>query len=111
MKSKTLFFAKIPSKSSGMSHLVEQVRRTAELLFSADGAYRKELTKVVQEIPQDSRYGLAKRKAKARRLEYLSRFLRKAGTKIAVFCSMRSGKGLTAIFANRGTTCHFSRSR
>lgn len=45
-KSKTLYFAKIPSKSSGMSHLVEQVRRTAELLFSADGAYRKELTKV-----------------------------------------------------------------
>jgi uncharacterized protein (TIGR04141 family) len=48
MKSKTLFFAKIPSKSSGMSHLVEQVRRTAELLFSADGAYRKQLTKVFQ---------------------------------------------------------------
>lgn len=47
-KSKTLYFAKIPSKSSGMSHLVEQVRRTAELLFSADGAYRKELTKVFQ---------------------------------------------------------------
>lgn len=46
MKSKTLFFAKIPSKSSGMSHLVEQVRRTTELLFSSDGAYRKELTKV-----------------------------------------------------------------
>lgn len=45
-KSKTLFFAKIPSKSSGMSHLVEQVRRTAELLFSSDGSYRKELTKV-----------------------------------------------------------------
>jgi uncharacterized protein (TIGR04141 family) len=32
-KSQTLFFAKIASKSSGMSHLVEQVRRTAELLF------------------------------------------------------------------------------
>ncbi len=49
MKSKTLFFAKIPSKSSGMSHLVEQVRRTAELLFSADAAYRKELTKVFKQ--------------------------------------------------------------
>jgi uncharacterized protein (TIGR04141 family) len=47
-KSKTLYFAKIPSKSSGMSHLVEQVRRTAELLFSTDGAYRKQLTKVFQ---------------------------------------------------------------
>jgi uncharacterized protein (TIGR04141 family) len=31
-----------------MSHLVEQVRRTSELLFSADGAYRKELVKVFQ---------------------------------------------------------------
>ena len=44
--SKTLFFAKIASKSSGMSHLVEQVRRTAELLFSTDGSYRSELAKV-----------------------------------------------------------------
>lgn len=43
IKTKTLFFAKIPSKSSGMSHLVEQVRRTAELLFSTDKVYRKEL--------------------------------------------------------------------
>jgi len=47
-KSKSLYFAKIPSKSSGMSHLVEQVRRTSELLFSSDGAYRKELIKVFQ---------------------------------------------------------------
>jgi uncharacterized protein (TIGR04141 family) len=45
-KTRTLFFAKIASKSSGMSHLVEQVRRTAELLFSTDGAYRKALAKV-----------------------------------------------------------------
>lgn len=49
MKSKTLFFAKIPSKSSGMSHLFEQVRRTAELLFSADGAYRKSLTNLFKQ--------------------------------------------------------------
>ncbi len=46
MKSKTLYFAKIASKSSGMSHLVEQVRRTAELLFSTDGTYRQELIKI-----------------------------------------------------------------
>ena len=45
-KTNTLFFAKIASKSSGMSHLVEQVRRTSELLFSTDGAYRAELAKV-----------------------------------------------------------------
>lgn len=44
--SKTLYFAKIASKSSGMSHLVEQVRRTTELLFSTDGTYRAELIKV-----------------------------------------------------------------
>jgi uncharacterized protein (TIGR04141 family) len=52
MRSKTLFFAKIPSKSSGMSHLVEQVRRTAELLFSSDAAYRKELTKLFKKYHQ-----------------------------------------------------------
>jgi uncharacterized protein (TIGR04141 family) len=43
---KTLFFAKIGSRSSGMSHLIEQVRRTAELLFAADGEYREVLTRV-----------------------------------------------------------------
>lgn len=45
-KTKSLFFAKIASKSSGMSHLVEQVRRTAELLFSTDRSYRQALSKV-----------------------------------------------------------------
>jgi len=45
-KSQTMVFAKIVSKSSGMSHLVEQVRRTAELCFAADPAFRKELKKV-----------------------------------------------------------------
>ena len=40
---KTLFFAKIVSKSSGMSHLIEQVRRTAQLLFSVDDSYRKKV--------------------------------------------------------------------
>jgi uncharacterized protein (TIGR04141 family) len=47
LKKRTLYFAKIASKSSGMSHLVEQVRRTSELFFSADGAYRRRLAKVV----------------------------------------------------------------
>jgi uncharacterized protein (TIGR04141 family) len=46
MVSQTLFFAKIATKSSGMSHLVEQVRRTTELLFTADGEYRRELVEV-----------------------------------------------------------------
>jgi uncharacterized protein (TIGR04141 family) len=47
-RSRTLYFAKIASKSSGMSHLVEQVRRTAELLFDTDQAYRDELSRVFQ---------------------------------------------------------------
>jgi uncharacterized protein (TIGR04141 family) len=40
-----LFFAKIASKSSGCSHLLEQVRRTEELLFGQDGAFRAKLKK------------------------------------------------------------------
>ncbi len=43
-KTKTLFFAKNASKSSSMSHLVEQVRRTAELLFDPDQTYRDKLS-------------------------------------------------------------------
>jgi len=43
LQGKTLYFAKIVSKSSGMSHLIEQVRRTAQLLFSVDDGYRKKL--------------------------------------------------------------------
>jgi uncharacterized protein (TIGR04141 family) len=48
LKSKTLYFAKIPTKSSGMSHLVEQVRRTTELFFSPDDGYRKELRRLTK---------------------------------------------------------------
>jgi uncharacterized protein (TIGR04141 family) len=40
LQSKTLFFVKKGSKSSGMSHLFEQVRRTVEPLFGSDQAYR-----------------------------------------------------------------------
>ena len=47
-ETKTLYFAKIPSKSSGMSHLVEQARRTAELLFAVDQTYRNALIKVFE---------------------------------------------------------------
>lgn len=42
--SRSLLFVKIASKSSGMSHLVEQVRRTVELVFGSD-EFRKELKK------------------------------------------------------------------
>jgi len=38
LKSRTLYFVKVPSRSSGMSHLVEQVRRSVEL--SASPKYR-----------------------------------------------------------------------
>jgi uncharacterized protein (TIGR04141 family) len=40
---KTLLFAKIVSRSNGMSHLIEQVHRTSQLLFSTDAGYRQEL--------------------------------------------------------------------
>jgi uncharacterized protein (TIGR04141 family) len=41
-----MVFAKIPSRSSGMSHLYEQARRTADLFFTTDGGYRKKLKEV-----------------------------------------------------------------
>lgn len=47
-KTKTLFFVKIATQSSGISHLVEQVRRTAELLFDTDGEYRSKLSDVFE---------------------------------------------------------------
>jgi uncharacterized protein (TIGR04141 family) len=46
--SKTLYFAKIPSKSSGVSHLVEQVRRTSELIFSEDAEFRKAVQQCIR---------------------------------------------------------------
>jgi uncharacterized protein (TIGR04141 family) len=48
LASRTLYFAKIASRSSGMSHLLEQVRRTAELLFSQDQGYRDELIAIIK---------------------------------------------------------------
>lgn len=45
----TLYFVKIAVNSSHMSHLAEQVRRTAELFFSADPGFRNALAKVVTE--------------------------------------------------------------
>jgi uncharacterized protein (TIGR04141 family) len=43
LPSKTLYFVKQPSKSTGVSHLCEQVRRTVELFFSVDDGFRKKL--------------------------------------------------------------------
>jgi uncharacterized protein (TIGR04141 family) len=49
LESKTLYFAKIGSKSSAMSHLLEQVRRTEELFFApGDSSYRKALERVIK---------------------------------------------------------------
>ena len=42
-KQKILYFAKITGKSSDSSHLVEQVRRTVELLFGSDNGFRRKL--------------------------------------------------------------------
>jgi uncharacterized protein (TIGR04141 family) len=59
-KSKSLFFAKVGARSSGMSHLVEQVRRTAELLFNVDGSYRAELAKVFKKYHPNTDRGWLK---------------------------------------------------
>lgn len=42
-KQNVLFFAKITGRSSSSSHLVEQVRRTVELLFDPDDGFRQKL--------------------------------------------------------------------
>lgn len=49
LHTRTLLFSKIVSKSSGMSHLLEQVRRTSDLLFSADGAYRSRVLQLFEQ--------------------------------------------------------------
>jgi len=41
LPSKTLYFVKHPAGSAGVSHLCEQVRRTAETFFDIDPAYRQ----------------------------------------------------------------------
>lgn len=41
---RTLYFVKQPTASAGLSHLCEQVRRTAENFFSVDDTFRKKLS-------------------------------------------------------------------
>jgi uncharacterized protein (TIGR04141 family) len=48
--SKRLYFVKVPSKSSGMSHLVEQTRRTVELFFEPDPGFRKALQAKIKKL-------------------------------------------------------------
>ena len=48
--SKRLYFVKVPSKSSGMSHLVEQTRRTVELFFGPDPGFRKALQAKIKKV-------------------------------------------------------------
>lgn len=43
LPTKTLYFVKHPVGSAGVSHLCEQVRRTAETFFDADQSYRQKL--------------------------------------------------------------------
>jgi uncharacterized protein (TIGR04141 family) len=50
LASRTLFFVKIATRSSDMSHLLEQVRRTTELFFSSDEEYRVELLKLTKKL-------------------------------------------------------------
>jgi len=53
MASKTLYFVKRYSSSSTMSHLAEQVRRTSELFFSQDPAYRNAMRKAGLLVPKE----------------------------------------------------------
>jgi uncharacterized protein (TIGR04141 family) len=50
LSSKRLYFVKVPSKSSSMSHLVEQVRRTVELFFGPDPGFRKALQAKIKKV-------------------------------------------------------------
>jgi uncharacterized protein (TIGR04141 family) len=62
MDTRTLLFAKIVSRSSGMSHLTEQIRRTSQLLFSTDDGYRRELvTLFTRHFPTTDRTWLESR--------------------------------------------------
>lgn len=47
LRTKTLYFVKHPGGSAGVSHLCEQVRRTAELFFDTDPGYRRKLAEKV----------------------------------------------------------------
>lgn len=50
---RVLYFVKISSRSSDLSHLVEQTRRTVELLFDPDDGFRAKLKKKVRkEYPE-----------------------------------------------------------
>lgn len=46
-KTKSLYFAKIPTKSSDCSHLFEQTRRTVELFFGINSEFRTKLQNVI----------------------------------------------------------------
>ena len=48
VRAKRLYFVKVPSRSSGMSHLIEQARRTVELFFGTDAAFRTRLGKQIK---------------------------------------------------------------
>ncbi|WP_338641084.1 TIGR04141 family sporadically distributed protein [Burkholderia pyrrocinia] len=50
LPTKTLYFVKHPAGSAGVSHLCEQVRRTAEIFFSPDPGYRKNLLNRVKAV-------------------------------------------------------------
>ncbi len=50
LSSKRLYFVKVASKSSSMSHLFEQTRRTVELFFAPDPGFRKALQAKIKKL-------------------------------------------------------------
>jgi uncharacterized protein (TIGR04141 family) len=62
LNKRILFCAKIPSRSSDCSHLVEQCKRTIELFFSSDSAFRDKTKSVInKQHPQTDTSWLDKR--------------------------------------------------
>lgn len=89
LPSKTLYFAKIASRSSGMSHLLEQVRRTAELFFGTDGGYRPKVAGAL--LKADSKCDVAWLDEKPKRDDW-------------TLCLVSMGRGATGLpfFAKAG---------
>jgi uncharacterized protein (TIGR04141 family) len=50
LRTKTLYFVKKPSAASGLSHLVEQVRRTDENFFKVDESFRVDAAKKLKSL-------------------------------------------------------------
>lgn len=102
MESRRLLFAKIPSKSSGMSHLLEQVRRTAELLFSTDPGYREKLMEVFKTYHPKAKRAWLKDRPRNGTWEFCLVSLGRSAAKLPLFAKI----GLTRLFKELNEAGH-----